>query len=176
VARFVPQKNISLLIKAFSKVQAANPGTHLLVVGQGKEERDLKILAKKMLPGNSYTFMSWSNDVPALMATADFYALSSNYEGWGRVLIEAQAAGLPIVTTDVGCVGEAILTSKSCWVVKVADTNSFSTALTETLQNLDSAKSAASTQKSSLATENVSNEEYAKEWTEVLEKTLHAKL
>lgn len=176
VARFVPQKNLSLLIKSFSKVQSRFPTAHLLMVGRGKEETELKQLARKMLPADSYTFMSWSEDVPTLMATAHIYALSSNYEGWGRVLIEAQAAGMPIVTTNVGCVGEAVLESGACQVVPVASEPAFVDALVSTLENWTTAKEQALTIKQSTETKAISNEAYAKEWTNTLKKTIATRL
>lgn len=176
VARFVPQKNLSLLIRAFSKIQPKFSLAHLLVVGRGKEEVNLKLLAKKLLPDNSYTFMNWSNDVPALMATAHVYVLSSNYEGWGRVLIEARAAGIPIVTTDVGCVGEELVNSAACQTVSVNDETSLANAIYMTLQKLEEAKLQATQIREGLRSKTNSDREYAKDWTKILENTRLAKL
>ena len=176
VARFVPQKNLSLLIKSFHQVQKTIPEAHLMLVGQGKEEQDLKTLAQKILPKDSYTFQPWSDDVPALMAIAHVYALSSNYEGWGRVLVEAAAAGLPIVTTEVGCAYEAIIVGPACTVVAVNDEVSFAKALNEILLNTEVAASAAKVIKNKINTQATTNEDYAKAWTEILERTRTSKL
>jgi glycosyltransferase involved in cell wall biosynthesis len=53
------------------------------------------------------------------MRSASAYVLSSNYEGWGRVLIESLVAQLPIVTTDVGCAGEVVIHNHHGLVVPV---------------------------------------------------------
>ncbi len=176
VARFVPQKNLSFLIRTFSNVQIDHPEAHLLIVGQGKDESALKALATKILPEYSYTFMPWSENVPVLMAIAHVYALSSNYEGWGRVLIEAQAAGMPIVTTDVGCVGEEVTESEACKVVPVNDEKRFVKALGEMLRNYEMTKQTARIIKSEFDYNITTNTDYAKKWVEILKRTRNSKL
>ena len=75
--------------------------------------------------------VAWSDDVPALLRASDAYVLSSNYEGWGRVIIEAMAAGLPVVTTDVGCAGEVLLDTVHGTVVPVDNQPALTQALVE---------------------------------------------
>ena len=171
VARFVPQKNLSLLIRAFAKVHTSFPRAHLLLVGQGTEEHTLKTLAQKLLPQDSYTFMGWSEDVPTLMATADVYALSSNYEGWARVLIEATAVGMPIVTTDVGCAGEAITESRATKIIPIGDEAALVTALETILLDLDSAGATVTDTRNVTLFHPITHMEYAKDWVTILERT-----
>jgi glycosyltransferase involved in cell wall biosynthesis len=64
---------------------------------------------------------TWSDSVPRLMQQSDSYLLTSNYEGWARVLVEAIVCDLPVVTTEVGCVGEVIIHEKNGLVVPVGD-------------------------------------------------------
>ena len=95
VARFVPQKNLDLLLSAFKEVHEMYPHTRLRLVGSGLLESWVKdFIAHNFsdFPVSPVVVESWSNDVPALMKEADVYLLSSNYEGWARALIEAKIA------------------------------------------------------------------------------------
>jgi glycosyltransferase involved in cell wall biosynthesis len=130
VARFVPQKNLMLLINAFAVAYAQNQRARLLIVGSGAQKDALTAALKQRYGDSSpVTILPWSKNVAGLMKACDAYALSSNYEGWGRVLVEAVAAGVPVVTTDVGCVGEVVKDAVQGIVVPVNDTHAFAAAL-----------------------------------------------
>jgi glycosyltransferase involved in cell wall biosynthesis len=133
VARFVPQKNLLMLIRAFAKAQATHSRARLLLVGRGSEEKNLKLEAERLFGVDQkiVVFLPWSEDVAGLMKACDAYALSSHYEGWGRVLIEAMVAGLPIVTTDVGCAGEVVQDRVHGLVTPLNDEDAFAEALAE---------------------------------------------
>jgi glycosyltransferase involved in cell wall biosynthesis len=123
VARLVPQKNLELLIDSFFEVYSKDKRVRLLIVGEGDEEMLLKKKVQEYF-GSTFqavVFLPWSKDVPGIMKSSDCYVLSSNYEGWARVLIEAMVVGLPIVTTDVGCVGEVVFDGVHGIVVPVND-------------------------------------------------------
>ena len=134
-ARLVKQKNLTLLIHAFKKVIAKHPRSLLFIVGQGPLEENLKKLTDDLQIKGQVIFLPWTDDVLSYFKTADIYALSSNYEGWGRVVIEAAAAKLPIVMTNVGCAGEVIENKKSGIVVPIDDCEAFSKALIDTIEN-----------------------------------------
>lgn len=134
VARFVAQKNLPMLVRAFAATHKQYKNTRLVLVGQGPEEEVIRAEIATQFPPDQHsecpvTIEPWSDDVPGLMQAADAYVLSSNYEGWGRVLIEAMVAGLPVVTTDVGCVGEVILDQIHGLVVPVGDQAALEQAL-----------------------------------------------
>jgi glycosyltransferase involved in cell wall biosynthesis len=138
MARFVPQKNLTMLLRAFSVVYKKHPHSRLVLVGRGGEEKTLQALAAELFPHNCpVTFLPWSEDIGSTLASADVYVLSSNYEGWGRVLIEALAAGVPIVTTDVGCAGEVIEDGVHGIVTPVGDEGRFATALLRMIEDGD---------------------------------------
>jgi glycosyltransferase involved in cell wall biosynthesis len=141
VARFVPQKNLKLLLEAFKKVHEINPRARLLMVGSGKEELSLKKYIEANFSDVSgevpIKILPWSNNVPGLMKASDAYVLTSNYEGWGRVLIEAMVCKLPIVTTDVGCAGEVVKDSQHGFIVPIGDEEVLTKAMLEISQNQD---------------------------------------
>jgi glycosyltransferase involved in cell wall biosynthesis len=111
VARLVPQKNLELLIDSFVKVFNTNKNVRLLIVGKGNQEAALRQKVSNYFKTEEHivVFLPWSDNVPGIMKASDCYVLSSHYEGWGRVLIEAMVAGLPLVTTDVGCAREVVV-------------------------------------------------------------------
>ena len=139
VARFVKQKNFPLLINAFQQAYLKNRKLKLLIVGTGPEETLIKDLIINSFPnteeGCPIKILPWSDDVAGLMAESDAYVLSSNYEGWARVLIEAAYIGLPIVTTDVGCANEVIKNAEHGYVVPVNNQEKLSEAMLKMSQN-----------------------------------------
>lgn len=141
VARLVPQKNLSLLLRAFARVVAENPEAKLLIIGTGPEKTALITLATKLglLEADRpfVVFLPWTDAVPAYMKSADVYALSSNYEGYARVIPEAMASGLPVLMTDVGCAGEVLQHGEQGLVVPVGDEDAFTVALTKLISDPD---------------------------------------
>lgn len=129
MARLVKQKNLPLLINAFANIVEDNPKALLLIVGEGPEEAHLKNQVMRRHIEDNVKFLPWTEDVVSYMKTADIYALSSNYEGWARTLIEAMASKIPIVTTNVGCVGQVLIHNQDGLVVPVNDEALFTKAL-----------------------------------------------
>lgn len=100
VGRLARQKNFDLLLTAFAQI--ARPDDRLTIVGEGplraalvRRAIALGIAERVAMPGHQ-------NRVDVWFATADALVLSSDYEGLGIVVIEALAAGLPVVATDCG--------------------------------------------------------------------------
>lgn len=133
-ARFVQQKNISLLLHSFMDVSKNNPHAQLLLVGSGPLESDIRSEILHHNLSRKVVLMPWTESFPSLLKCADVYLLSSNYEGWGRVLVESMAAGVPVVTTDVGCVGEVFHNKVHGLVVPIGERRQFTLAL-KTLVN-----------------------------------------
>mgnify|MGYP005845687543 CR=1 FL=1 len=102
VGRFVEQKNHTFLIDIMAKVVRHKPDTHLLLVGDGPLRPAIEAKVAQVGLSRHVTFAGLRADVPRLMMGAmDVFVLPSLYEGLGLVLIEAQAAGLPCVFSDV---------------------------------------------------------------------------
>lgn len=101
VSRLEKEKNISMAIEAFKEVLEKVPKAGLVIVGSGREFTKLKAIAP-----SSVIFEGWQNDTASYLKTADLFLNTSWYEGYGMTLLEAQTAGLKIVSTDVGIAGE----------------------------------------------------------------------
>lgn len=98
IGRLAPQKNFSLLLKAFAQMPASNDT--LTIVGEGRERTKLAALAARLGIADRVSFPGETSDITKNLTQADAFVLASDYEGLGVVLLEALAAGLPIVTTD----------------------------------------------------------------------------
>jgi glycosyltransferase involved in cell wall biosynthesis len=98
VGRLVPQKNFAMLVRAFAL--QASPGDRLTIAGEGPERAKLERLARELGVADRVFLPGHLGSTDDLLQEADVFVLSSDYEGLPAVLIEAMAAGLPIVATD----------------------------------------------------------------------------
>lgn len=118
-SRLTKEKNIPLALDALCEVVKRYPKTGLVIVGSGPEEEKLKTESKKLNP--NVVFESWTDDLASHYKTADLFLLTSDYEGYARSVVEASAAGLPVVMTDVGTAGEFIQDGRNGLVVPTGD-------------------------------------------------------
>lgn len=123
VARLEHEKNIPLAIRALKDVLVRHPKVGLVIVGEGSEKIRLKKFAESQGILKNIVFEGWKEDLPSYYKTADALLVTSNYEGFGRMFIEAAAVGCPIVTTDVGVARELILDDESSFICTVHDKN-----------------------------------------------------
>ncbi len=105
-SRLTKEKNIGLAIEAMCEVVKQKPKTGLIIVGSGPELEKLK--AKSYNLEASIIFEPWVNQetLASYYKTCDLFLLTSWYEGYGMTLVEAQASGCKIVSTDVGVARE----------------------------------------------------------------------
>ena len=91
-------KNHALLLRAFARVR--NPNKKLMFVGTGSEFENLQALAESLKVIDQVIFAGFHSKTGPFYETADLFVLSSDSEGFGNVLVEALAAGTPVVSTD----------------------------------------------------------------------------
>lgn len=99
VARMTGQKGHDVLLEAFRRLLDGEPGAALLLAGEGPERSRLERLAEELGIAGAVRFLGQRDDVPDLMAAADFLVLPSLFEGLPLVLLEAMAARLPVIAT-----------------------------------------------------------------------------
>ncbi len=102
VGRLVDVKGFDLAISAFAETLAQHPSAHLLIVGGGPDHEKLSAIASKQAIADRVHLVGQRDDVGNWLAAMDVYFNSSRSEGMSQSIIEAMAAGLPIVATDVG--------------------------------------------------------------------------
>lgn len=100
MGRLTYQKGFDLLIEAWAKVCKNNTDWILRIVGSGEDEEKLKQQVKDLDIENRVDFIPATNNIEQYYRTSSFYCLSSRFEGFPMVLLEAQAFGLPIVAFD----------------------------------------------------------------------------
>jgi len=127
VGRLVPIKGMERLIRAWVRVCEMKPDARLTVVGDGEEREMLERMCDESGIANNVHFAGWSDPVPCLAASRCFALLSHN-EGMGRVVVEAMAAGLPCVVSDV-CGLKELVTSDCGAVMNATDVDAVAEAL-----------------------------------------------
>ena len=106
-SRLTREKNILMALEAMRGLTRNDTRTNtdkvlLLIVGDGPEREMLKAQIISYKLQDNVVIEDWSDDLSSYYKTADLFLLTSNYEGYGRTIIEAAAAGLPVIMTDVG--------------------------------------------------------------------------
>jgi glycosyltransferase involved in cell wall biosynthesis len=98
----IPDKGYSDMLIAFEKISRTNPGVSLLIVGDGNLRNTLQEQIRSLGIEGRALLLGPQDDIPSLLSASDMYISASHREGMSMSLLEAMAAGLPTVTTDVG--------------------------------------------------------------------------
>jgi len=108
IGRLDPQKGYGYLIEAFGRLAKDRDDVDLVIAGDGPEQRALQRLANRSAPAGRIRLLGRRDDVPALLHAFDVFAMPSIYEGFGLALVEAMAAGVPVVASDVDSLPELL--------------------------------------------------------------------
>jgi glycosyltransferase involved in cell wall biosynthesis len=138
VARLEPQKNTLGLIDAFSSALKDDPRCHLLLAGDGQLREAARDRARHLGLSGRIRLLGVTAEVPALLAASDLFVLASDWEGNPMSVMEAMAAGLPVVATAVGGVPELIEDGVTGILVPPGDGESFARALGSLVERTDS--------------------------------------
>jgi glycosyltransferase involved in cell wall biosynthesis len=106
VGRLEPEKRIQDIIHAIGRIHLGYPAIGLFIVGEGSLRKKLERTVQHLGLENNIIFLGNRSDAVGLMQSAQGYVQASAYEGYSRTLIEAALCRIPIITTDVGIVGE----------------------------------------------------------------------
>lgn len=135
VGSLYPVKGHIHLIKALPEILRACPKTLLLLVGQGELEQALKAEVVKQNLDGHVRFLGFRSDVPALLSLFDVFVLPSLSEGLSMALLEAMAAGKPVVATKVGGNSELVLDGDTGFLVDTESPEAISERVTQILLN-----------------------------------------
>ena len=128
-ARLVAAKDHMTLLRAFSKVAAELPGAELRIAGDGDLRVQLQAFAEELNLTDRVTFLGALPDTAQFLSQLDIFVLSSLSEGLPLALLEAMAAGLPVVSTRAGGVEEAAVNGKNAWLVAPGDADALAQAM-----------------------------------------------
>lgn len=138
VANFRTEKDHETLLEAFAKLRANNGNARLRLIGSGPLEQSLKDLAGRLNISEFIDFRGSVDDVWAELSAAHVFALCSIVEPLGMAALEAMAACVPVVATNVGGLPEIIDHGRSGYLVSPGDADGFANALEKVM--MDSAR------------------------------------
>lgn len=134
VANLRPVKGHDVLLQAARLVVNEAPHVHFLLVGSGELRQQLQGLACELGIERHISFLGQRRDIPQLLNSFDIGVLSSNSESSSNAVVEYLAAGLPVVSTDVGGAREAIDDGLNGFVVPVGDHVAFANRMLDILR------------------------------------------
>lgn len=137
VGRLVNIKGYDLLLQAWLKVIETAPDWQLKIVGEGEERASLSQFIADNNLADSVELVGNTDNVQKYYEQAAIFCLSSRFEGFGMVLIEAMAFGLPIVSFDCEAGPAEILDGTGSILVKPCDTDLLADGLNELIADID---------------------------------------
>jgi glycosyltransferase involved in cell wall biosynthesis len=136
VARLHAQKGLPYLLRAASAI----PDAVFAIAGEGEEREALESLARSLGIAERVRFLGHRRDVAALLAACDVFVLPSLYEGLPLSVLEAMAAGAPVVATDIGGTNEALTNDDTGVLVPPADAAALARAIQALLADRERAR------------------------------------
>jgi len=133
VACFKPQKSPLDFIKLAAAIKKDFPDTKFILAGDGVLRKNIAALINKLHLKEQVILTGWRNDIPSILSCLDVFVLTSLWEGLPIAVLEAMAAGLPVVATDTGGIREVVLDSKTGYLVKPGDIQALHGRLKELL-------------------------------------------
>lgn len=135
VGRLVHEKAYEVLIQAIHMVVQEYPDVVLGIAGSGVLADELQRLIDSLQLSEKIHLLGNHRDVPSLMANADIFVMSSRSEGLPMALLEAMGAGLPVIVTQVGGLGEVVEDHSHGRLVPAEDPRKLAQAILELLRD-----------------------------------------
>ena len=135
VGWLLPIKGPLYLLRAMGEIWQNHPDIHLVYVGKGDLEEDVKREASRTGVSDKVKFLGWRDDIPEIMQVLDIFVLPSLNEGMGRVLVEAMASGKPIVASNVGGIPDLVKDGQNGFLVGPGDVNGLSLAMKKLIED-----------------------------------------
>lgn len=133
--RLEEEKRVSLALKVFEGVYKSYKNVALVIVGDGKQKKDLEKMTKDLGIENCVFFEGWRDDLISYYKTSDIFLSTSLYEGYGLSLLEAASLGLPVVTTDVGIAGDMLINNTNSIICPIDDMKCLELSLLKLLRD-----------------------------------------
>ena len=135
VGYFRPQKNHALLLEAFARGPACHPRARLVLVGTGELREKLEAQVERLGVKDKVRFLGSRADIPNLLGAMDAFVLASDWEGNPLAVLEAMAAGLPVISTAVGGVPELVESAREGLIVPCGNAQALADAMLHLLED-----------------------------------------
>jgi glycosyltransferase involved in cell wall biosynthesis len=139
IATLDPRKGHPFLLEAWATVAARYPSAIVLLIGDGPSRPELEAQAQSAGLGQSVRFLGTRHDIPDLLALLDLVVHPSLTEGFSNAILEAMAAGKPVVATAVGGNPEAVVDRVTGLLVPARDSQALAQAMLRLLEHPDEA-------------------------------------
>jgi glycosyltransferase involved in cell wall biosynthesis len=140
VGRLWPQKRVKDLIWAADLLKSARGDVHLLVIGEGPQRWRLERFARQVENDDCVHFLGQRDDVPHILPHCDCLWLASSFEGQSNAILEAMAAGLPVIATDIPGNRDLVVPRETGYLVTVGDSAGFAKWTNALLEDRDLAQ------------------------------------
>lgn len=127
VGEMIERKNHEVIIRALGKLQ--NKNIYYVICGKGPLKEHLESLANKLGISDNVIFLGFRRDIPELCNTADISAFPSRIEGLGLAGIEAMAAGVPLISSNVHGILDYVIDGKTGYACDPEDVDGFANAI-----------------------------------------------
>ena len=132
VARLSKPKDHAILVKSIKALSRNYPNIHLLIIGDGPLKGDIEALIENLDASAQITLLGERQDIPDILNILDIFVLTSSSEGIPMTILEAMAAKLPVVATNVGGIPQIVIDGKTGFLV----TNKQQKELSDALERL----------------------------------------
>lgn len=129
MGRLAPQKGFDLLVEAMPALLAAEPGTRVLIAGEGPERGRLERHARELGVDHALELVGYVEDPRAVFGATDVFVLPSRHEGFGLVFLEAMAMEVPVVGTRVVGIANAVRDGRTGILVPPEDPGALAEAI-----------------------------------------------
>ncbi|MGB9715901.1 MAG: glycosyltransferase [Thermodesulfovibrionales bacterium] len=175
VGRLVFQKGHQYLLEAISKLKGRIPRLMLLIVGDGRLKDELKDYAKALNISQDVLFLGNRRDIPEILSAIDIFVFPSLWEGLGMALIEAMAAGKPIIATDIPPIREIVNSEKVGILVPPKNSNAIADSIEFLFHNKNFAENLSNAARERVFT-TFHIKTTARQYTELFENILRSKI
>ena len=133
VANLIHYKGHKFFIRACARIKSMYADVIFLLIGEGPMRIELEKLTRELGLEDDVVFLGRRSDVPLLLSIMDIFVLTSLEEGFSNAILEAMAAGKPVIATDVGGNSEAVIHGETGLLVPSMDSNSLADAINNML-------------------------------------------
>jgi glycosyltransferase involved in cell wall biosynthesis len=134
VGRLSVPKDYKTLLRAFARVNGALPLSRLMIIGDGPLRTELENYASSLSIRDNILFLGNRNDVADLYSLMNVFVLTSIFEGFSNVIVEAMASSLPVVATNVGANRRILTEGVTGYITPVGDSDLISEKIIHLLQ------------------------------------------